>query len=129
MRKYLLLLLIAGAVGFTACNSGSSKSNESNENVAVEEAPTAEELHAEFYVGGSCDMCTDRIENAVSAIEGVTLASYDLEKQELHLHYLDGVTSIDAISQALAAVGYDTDLHKADDTVYEALPGCCHYRK
>ncbi len=129
MKKYLLLLLIAGAVGFTACNSGSSKSNEANETEAVEAAPAAEELHAEIYVGGSCDMCTDRIENAAGAIEGVTAASYDLEKQELHLHYLDGVTSIDAISQVLASVGHDTDLHKADDVVYNALPGCCHYRK
>jgi len=35
---------------------------------------------------------------------------------------------LNTISKALAAVGHDTDRHKADDAVYEALPGCCHYR-
>lgn len=127
MRKYLFLFLVAGTVLFTACNSGSSKSNaESNDQVAQE---MSDEQHAEFYVGGSCDMCTDRIEKTVNGIEGVTQASYSLEDQKLHLHFAANKTNLDAIGQALAAVGHDTDNHKADDAVYEALPGCCHYRK
>ena len=121
--------MVAGAFMFSACNSGSSKSNAESNDQVTEAVQTGEEQHAEFYVGGSCDMCTDRIEKVVSEIEGVTLASYSLEGEQLHIHYIDGKTSVDEISKALAAVGHDTDLHKADDAVYEALPGCCHYRK
>lgn len=128
MKKYLFLLMMVGAVMFTACNSGSSKSNTTNEN-AVEAVQDAEEQHATLWVGGSCDMCTDRIVNTANEIEGVTLAEYNLEGEELHIHFAANKTSLDEISKALAAVGHDTEAHKADDAVYEALPGCCHYRK
>jgi len=30
--------------------------------------------------------------------------------------------------QAVALVGHDTDLFKAEDSVYEKLPACCKYR-
>ena len=128
MKKYLFLLLMVGAVTFTACNSGSSKSNAANEN-AVETAQDAEEQHATLWVGGSCDMCTDRIVNTVNGVEGVTLAEYNLDGEELHVHFAANKTNLDEIAKTLAAVGHDTEAHKADDAVYEALPGCCHYRK
>jgi hypothetical protein len=34
---------------------------------------------------------------------------------------------MESIHLAIAKVGHDTDLLKADDKVYEALPGCCQY--
>lgn len=131
MRKQLFLGLIALAVSFTACNSGSNKTSEAaQENIeaVAEHAHDHNDTHALLAVGGSCDMCTDRIINTVNEIEGVTQASYDLEKQELHIHFDDAQTSTDAISKALAAVGHDTELYKAEQEVYDALPGCCKYR-
>lgn len=127
MRKLLFLSIIAASVTFTAC-TGSAKSEQSNTNVAtVAEAPA--EKHALLSVGGSCDMCTDRIIKTVNEIDGVTLSDYNLEKQELHIHYNDSKTSIEAVSKALAAVGHDTELFKAEQEVYDALPGCCKYRE
>ncbi len=135
MRKNLFLALIAAAVSFTACNSGGTKQSK-NETLAQENIEALEahahdhnDTHALLAVGGSCGMCTDRIINTVNEIEGVTQASYDLEKQELHIHFLEENTSVDAISKALADVGHDTELYKADNDVYDALPGCCKYRK
>lgn len=127
MRKLLFLSIIAASVAFTAC-TGSTKSNQKNANVEAS-AETPSEKHALLSVGGSCDMCTDRIIKTVNEIDGVTLSDYNLENQELHIHYIDSKTSIEAVSKALATVGHDTELFKADQEVYDALPGCCKYRE
>ena len=84
--------------------------------------------HEMFMVGGSCEMCKDRIEKTAKEIKGVHSAIWDLKSHELHLDFDETKTSLDAISKAIAAVGHDTDLHKANDEVYEALPACCLYR-
>lgn len=85
--------------------------------------------HAMLSVGGSCEMCKDRIEKTAGGVIGVYSAVYDLKNQELHLDFNSNRTSVETISKAIAAVGHDTNLHKADNAVYEALPSCCHYRK
>jgi len=36
---------------------------------------------------------------------------------------------VDAISKAIAKAGHDTDTYKADQAVYDQLPGCCKYRQ
>ena len=38
------------------------------------------------------------------------------------------VKSID-IHKAVAKVGHDTDIERANDKVYDALHGCCHYTR
>ncbi len=93
-----------------------------------DEPITARGEQGTLTVGGSCDMCTDRIVKTTEGIIGVYSAQYDLETQQLQVDYNSHRTSLETISQAIAAVGHDTNLHKADDEVYEALPGCCHYR-
>lgn len=85
--------------------------------------------HQMLKVGGSCEMCKDRIEKTAKGVNGVIAAVWDLKSHELHLDFDDKKTSVEAISKAIAAVGHDTELHKADDKVYEALPACCLYRK
>ena len=83
----------------------------------------------ELTVHGSCDMCKTRIEEAADAIARVHSSRWDSERQILAVHYADGMPDRLAIAKALAAVGHDTDTHKAPDDVYDSLPECCHYRK
>ncbi len=40
-----------------------------------------------------------------------------------------GSNDVDAVEKAIATAGYDTKKHKASDSVYQKLPGCCQYRK
>ena len=89
----------------------------------------AHEEHAMLNVKGKCEMCKDRIEKAAKGVEGVSFASWDMEKQELHLNFDSAKTSMETISKALAASGHDTDKDKAPDEVYNALPACCKYRE
>lgn len=80
-------------------------------------------------VAGKCGMCETRIEKAALAIDGVKKADYDLKAKTLAVTYDEKKTSADGIEKAMATVGHDTDHHKADDAVYNKLPGCCKYRK
>jgi Cu(I)/Ag(I) efflux system membrane fusion protein len=85
--------------------------------------------HAELTVQGSCGMCKTRIEKTAKGVAGVSSAAWDSETKKLHLNFDAKKTSADAISKAIAKVGHDTEKYKADDKTYNALPGCCKYRK
>lgn len=81
-----------------------------------------------FKVYGKCNMCKDRIENAVKA-EGAEKASWDLKTKILTVTYDPSKTNRDGLSRKLASVGHDTEKHKAPDDVYAKLPECCHYER
>ena len=85
--------------------------------------------HAMISVPGLCEMCKERIEKAAKGVNGVLSASWDLNTGKLHLNFDPEKTDVDAVSKAVALVGYDTDKYKADKAVYDALPDCCKYRK
>jgi Cu(I)/Ag(I) efflux system membrane fusion protein len=82
---------------------------------------------AEFSVQGVCEMCEKRIEKA-ALISGVMSASWDKDLQKIIVIYKPKKASLDAIKQAIAQAGHDTDSIKAPDEAYGALPGCCAYR-
>jgi periplasmic mercuric ion binding protein len=77
-------------------------------------------------VWGNCEMCKDRIENAVKA-EGAASASWDVKTKMLRVSFSPSKTNLDALGRKLASVGHDTEKFKAPDDVYSKLPGCCHY--
>jgi Cu(I)/Ag(I) efflux system membrane fusion protein len=124
MKK--LFFLAAIACLFTlgnACSNSSAKSDQTaSASVEVKDAKGT------LAVEGSCGMCKKRIEKAATGIEGVTAATWDAEAKKLEFQYDANKTSPEAISKAVANVGYDTEKDKATDEVYEALPGCCKYR-
>jgi len=79
-------------------------------------------------VQGACEMCKMKIESTAKTIEGVKAAEWNLSAKILNVEYDPEKTSRNAVSKAIAAVGYDTELDRASDIVYNALPGCCKYR-
>ncbi|WP_294079970.1 efflux RND transporter periplasmic adaptor subunit [Proteiniphilum sp. UBA5384] len=85
--------------------------------------------HAMMTVQGLCEMCKDRIEKTAMSVKGVSSASWDGTTKQLHLNFDPQQTDLDKISQAVAKAGHDTDKHKADQKVYDALPACCKYRE
>ena len=156
MKTSILATLALSTFLFISCNSGSSNKNNSasnNENEMEQMTPgdshsemehmeagaqhnetdhmtsgAAHEEHAMLNVKGKCEMCKERIEKAAKSVEGVSFASWEIEKEVLHLNYDPDKTSTDAIAQAIAAVGHDTDKYKAEQATYDALPSCCKYR-
>jgi len=82
---------------------------------------------ATFKVSGVCESCKERIENG-ALIKGVKQAEWNKETDILKVVYNPAKVKVEDIHKAVAAVGHDTDLIKADDNVYKKLPKCCAYR-
>ena len=77
-------------------------------------------------VYGNCGMCKKTIESAlkISAIKG---ASWNPDSKKLKISYLPSEISLDSIERRIAAVGYDTEHHRASDLEYNSLHKCCKY--
>ncbi|RYF97382.1 MAG: copper chaperone [Chitinophagaceae bacterium] len=79
-----------------------------------------------FKVYGNCEMCKSRIEKAAHA-EGISTAKWNVDTKMITVSYDPGKTTSEAIKKRIALVGHDTDEHKAKDSTYHKLPGCCLY--
>ena len=95
----------------------------------VEKESTDQLTSVSFGVSGICELCKDRIEKAALSVNGVSKALWDINKKNLDIIFDKGKTDVMAVHKAVAKVGHDTDLLKADDDVYARLPECCLYRK
>ena len=86
-----------------------------------------EPISKQIFVDGICGMCEERIEEAVTVIDGVESAEWDVETRMLSFTAAEGFDK-NLIHQAVTAVGHDTKKMKASDTAYDNLHGCCKYR-
>jgi len=77
-------------------------------------------------VSGNCGTCKHKIETALE-VPGVTSAEWDKVAKVLTVSYDDTKISNKQIQKKVAAVGYDTELFKAKDKVYNKLHNCCKY--
>jgi membrane fusion protein, copper/silver efflux system len=93
------------------------------------EAEETETIASEFKVAGSCELCKDRVEKAANALNGVISAKWDVNSQLMKVTFRKDKTDKYVIEKAVANTGHDTELFRADDVTYQALPECCHYRK
>ncbi len=89
----------------------------------------AENKTESFKANGACGMCKTRIENAAKSVAGVSSATWDSKTQMVSVTFDTSKTDLKKINQAIADAGHDTDMCKAKDETYNALPGCCHYER
>ncbi len=89
---------------------------------------SAQETTKTLIVKGNCGMCEERIENAVGELPSAT-GNWDAETQTLTVQFDESETSLDAIAKNIAKAGHDNELYKAENSVYENLPGCCLYTR
>ncbi|MDF1546731.1 MAG: heavy-metal-associated domain-containing protein [Bacteroidales bacterium] len=80
-----------------------------------------------FKVAGNCDMCKTRIEKAALAVEGVSNATWSPKTKVMVVMFDEKKTNAHKIQMAIAKVGHDTEMHKAEDEDYNKLQGCCRY--
>ena len=120
MKPLNLFLTVLFAIGITT-----SSSAQNNDHSANAGSSTKTET---IKVWGNCDMCKTRIEKAVKA-EGATAADWSTKTKLLTVTYDPSKTNLDALSKKIASVGHDTEKYKAEDKVYNSLPGCCKYER
>ncbi|WP_414524305.1 heavy-metal-associated domain-containing protein, partial [Umezakia ovalisporum] len=77
-----------------------------------------------FKVFGNCGMCKSRIEEALD-MKGVKSAEWNIQTKQLDIVYVPSKVSLEQIHAAIAGVGHDTELKKAEEKVYKELPHCC----
>jgi Cu(I)/Ag(I) efflux system membrane fusion protein len=118
----VILVVILLTLALTACTQKEVKPADQNTQLTTEPMNTAE-----MKVYGSCGMCKDRIKTTAKGVEGVKSAVWNQETEMLKVETVENFDMM-KIHTAVSAVGHDTDLMKADDKVYAALPGCCKYR-
>ncbi|MCB0726606.1 MAG: heavy-metal-associated domain-containing protein [Ignavibacteriae bacterium] len=72
-----------------------------------------------------CDMCVEKVTEAINSVEGVEKVSVDLDKKNATVTFNSDVTSKKAIEKAITSAGYDANNKKADPEAYDNLSGCC----
>lgn len=108
--SFLLLVLI----GIISCNQPVTQENSKT---------------ATFKVLGNCEMCKKTIES--SLIQGVDVVSRSWNKDSKVMTVTFDSTQIALleIHKKIAESGYDTNLEKGLDEVYQELPECCKYTR
>ena len=111
--KLLFITILLAVIGISATAQDHSKSDAAKTET--------------FKVSGACGMCKARIEKAAKS-EGVSMAEWDSKTQTFSLTYDPARVKTDDVLKKIAAVGHDNEKYKAEQSVYDKLPGCCQYR-
>ncbi len=118
------------AAGYTAVSTKIVRADGSMEEnkASAKEELVGEKTEYEFKVSGNCGMCKARIEKAAKSIHGVSDADWNKKSKILKLTIVGDLSAME-VKRAISAAGHDTDETKANDGIYEKLPGCCHYER
>ena len=80
-----------------------------------------------FTAKGCCPTCERLIIESLQ-IDEVKSAQWNQQNEKITLRFYSNEISAEKLQHTVAMAGYDTDLFMATDSVYLALPRCCHYR-
>jgi len=72
-----------------------------------------------------CNMCVEKITEAIKSVEGVVKAKVNLDKKTAFVTYNADITSKAEIEKAITSAGYDANNKSADSDAYEKLSSCC----
>jgi len=118
--------------GYTAVTTKITRADgtvEKSEQNVTELSEESKVVVKDIFVAGNCGMCQARIEKTAKNINGVVSVSWDKDNKMLKLEFDSSQTSIGEVSDAIAKSGHDTKYSKADEEVYNELPGCCQYER
>lgn len=124
MKRVILSVAIIAAIGLVSCKNETKKETTKTEQTTTNEIAFIETT---FGVRGNCGMCKNTIEKAANGVEGVSMAEWDKLRKQINVSYDESKTNVEAIHNAIAASGYDTDKVMGSESAYENLPGCCQY--
>jgi len=124
MKKVILSVALIVAMGLTSCKN---ETKQETETTATEVSKEMAMTDLSFGVRGNCGMCKSTIEKAANDVEGVAIATWDVDKKKIDVSFDNTKTDAMAIHKAIAASGYDTEKAIGDLDAYDDLPGCCKY--
>jgi mercuric ion binding protein len=83
----------------------------------------------DFKVYGNCEMCKETIEGSLKNVDGVSSATWDVDKKIISVTFDSTKINEPAIHKKIASVGYDTELEQGNDLAYKGLHQCCQYER
>ena len=123
MKNIILSFIFLMAISFTSCSNKSKNQTSTLSEISKEITPK----EISFGVRGNCGMCKSTIEKAANSLDGVTSATWNIDKKTIVVSY-DSVNMNElSIHKAIAASGYDTEKVLGNLEAYKDLPGCCKY--
>jgi periplasmic mercuric ion binding protein len=72
-----------------------------------------------------CDMCVEKITEAINSVKGVEKVTVDLDKKNATVTYNTDLTKKKAIEKAITTAGYDANKTPAYKEAYDNLSSCC----
>ena len=124
MKKVFLSIAVIAAMGLTSCKN---ETKQETETTITEPYIETAMVDIFFGVRGNCGMCKTTIEKAANGVEGVSNATWDVNKKKIDVSFDANITDAMAIHNAIAASGYDTEKVAGSEEAYKGLPGCCQY--
>lgn len=82
-----------------------------------------------IQTSAQCEMCKERIENALNSEKGVISSTLDLSTKYVSVVYKPNKTNPDKIRVVITKLGYQADEFIADPIAYDKLPSCCKLPK
>ncbi|MCI2228258.1 cation transporter [Polaribacter sp. MSW13] len=123
-KKVILSIAVIAALGLTSCKNETKKETETT---TIEVSKEIAMTDLSFGVRGNCGMCKSTIEKAANGVEGVSKATWDVDKKKIDVSFDDTKTDVMTIHKAIAASGYDTEKVTGSEEAYKDLPSCCKY--
>lgn len=123
MKKNILRITLVGAIALASVSANSINKNNADLELNIEAKYKTET----FKVYGNCGMCKRTIEGSLDGLKGVKSAEWNNETKLMEVSFNEKKISLDDIKKKIAAVGYDTEEHRAEEKVYSNLHGCCQY--
>ena len=123
MKKIIFSFIFLVAISCTSC-TGKSKNNTTTTTANSKEVAMKD---ISFGVRGNCGMCKTTIEKAANSLDGVSAATWSINKKTIVVSYDESNTDELSIHGAIAASGYDTEKVLGNLDAYNSLPGCCQY--
>jgi mercuric ion binding protein len=123
MKKLSLILALCSFFAF-ALTANTIVENSIETTIDIQKLKTVT-----FKVYGNCSMCKTTIEKSLKGVKGIAAATWNVDKKMITVTYNPKKVELLDIHNKIAAVGYDTDIVKAKDNVYDNLHGCCQYER
>ncbi len=99
-------------------------------NAPISNIDISTSTQSDYSIGvkGNCGMCKTTIEKAVKDLDFVENTEWGIQTKILDVEFSDSsIFDLEKLNIAITESGYETMSSTANQSSYDALPGCCKY--
>ena len=119
-----IFLTLALGLALVACNKPENEAAKTADGATQVAAANVQQVDIKVP-SVQCNSCVGHVEDALTAVEGVSSVKIDLSTKVAQASFDPAKTSLAALEKAIALAGYDANETKSDSAAYAALDACC----